>query len=235
MVTGYPFEVPNAYHRCKSREKLFGFFLGPFFSYHFNVHRLIWYNIPMKDDQKHKIAAGGNEQKPHDSAKEMTAAQYLRLAKANLRSGKEKDAFMLLQQASVRFPENPVIISYFGCLQTLVDRKYRSGIETCTQALDLLKNSEEEEKEELYALLYLNLGRAYVAAGKKQDAINTFIRGLKHDSRNSDLHQELHRMGRRKQPPISFLDRSNPINKLIGMILHTTKKGPDKSKGKGHL
>ena len=189
----------------------------------------------MKDDEKHTISAGGNEQTLRDSAKVMTAANYLRLAKANLRSGKQKDAFMLLQQAAIRFPDNPVIISYFGCLQTLVDKKYRSGIETCKQAITLLRNSEEEEKEDLYALMYLNLGRAYLAAGKKQDAINAFTRGLKHDSRNGDLHQELHRMGRRKQPPISFLERSNPINKFIGMILHTTKKGIEKSGGKENL
>ncbi len=178
----------------------------------------------MKEDQKHQTSAKGNEETRRDSEKGMTAAQYLRLAKTNLRSGKQKEAFVLLQQASVRFPKNPVILSYFGCLKTVVDKKYRSGIETCKQAIALLRTSEEEEKENLYALFYLNLGRAYLAAGKKQDAISAFTTGIKHDSRNGDLHQELQILGKRKRPPISFLERSNPINKLIGMILHTTKK-----------
>jgi tetratricopeptide (TPR) repeat protein len=185
----------------------------------------------MIDDQKHKASARGNVQARRESAKEMTAAQFLRLAKTNLRDGRQKEAFVLLQRAAVCYPHNPVVLSYFGCLQTLVDKKYRSGIETCKQAIALLRNSEEEEKENLYSLFYLNLGRAYLAAGKKQDAINAFTTGLKHDSGNADLHQELRGLGRRKQPPISFLERSNPINKLIGMILHTTKKRPEKARG----
>jgi tetratricopeptide (TPR) repeat protein len=178
----------------------------------------------MKDNQNSK---------PSSSAKEITAANFLRIAKANLREGKQKEAFMLLQQAAVRYPENPLILSYFGCLQALVDKKYRSGIETCRRAIALLRNVDEDEKEQLYGLFYLNLGRAYLAAGKKQDAISAYTTGVKHDSRNSDLHRELERMGKRKRPPVSFLARSNPINKIIGMILHVAKKVPEKPQAKG--
>jgi hypothetical protein len=39
----------------------------------------------------------------------------------------------------------------------------------------------------------------------------------------------------RKKPPVPFLDRSNPINKYIGMILHVKEKEPAtrKSRGRG--
>jgi hypothetical protein len=82
-------------------------------------------------------------------------------------------------------------------------------------------------------VFYLNLGKAYLAAGKKKDAINAFNKGLQHDKSNSDLRKELRGLGMRKKPPVSFLDRANPINKCIGMILQKTKKEADKRGGKG--
>lgn len=186
----------------------------------------------MNDNLKPKISTHGGEPAPNDPTNKITPASYLRLAKANLRSGKKKDAFVLLQQAAVQFPDDPVVLSYFGCLQALVDKKYRSGVETCKRAITLLKGREEDDREKLYALFYLNLGRAYLAAGKKQDAINAFTSGIKYDRHNNDLHQELHGIGKRKQPPVSFLERSNPINKYIGMILHSRTKELEKGRSK---
>jgi hypothetical protein len=37
----------------------------------------------------------------------------------------------------------------------------------------------------------------------------------------------------RKKPPVPFLDRSNPINKYIGMILQKAKNEPEKRRGTG--
>jgi tetratricopeptide (TPR) repeat protein len=187
----------------------------------------------MKDGQEKKKSAGGAESTPDNQPKDITPALYLRAAKAHLKSGKQKDAFILLQQAAVQFPDEPMILSYFGCLQALVDKKYRSGIEACMRAIVLLKNREEDEKEKLYAIFYLNLGRAYLAAGKKQEAITAFTKGIKFNSSNGDLQKELREIGKRKQPPVSFLDRSNPINKYIGLILHKGRKEPEKARRRG--
>jgi hypothetical protein len=85
----------------------------------------------------------------------------------------------------------------------------------------------------LYPVFYLNLGRAYLAAGKKKDAIDAFRKGLQYDNGNSDLRKELRGLGMRKKPPVPFLDRSNPINKYIGMILQKAKNEPEKRRGKG--
>ncbi len=187
----------------------------------------------MKDSHEKKKSASGAEPAPEGQTKDITPALYLRAAKAHLKNGKQKDAFVLLQQAAVHYPDEPMILSYFGCLQALVGKKYRSGIETCMRAIALLKDREEDEKEKLYALFYLNLGRAYLAAGKKQDAITAFTTGIKYNSSNGDLLKELRSIGKRKQPPVSFLGRSNPINKYIGMILHTSSKEPEKMRGRG--
>jgi tetratricopeptide (TPR) repeat protein len=152
-------------------------------------------------------------------------ADFLRAVKAHLRSSRQKDAFRLLQQAAVRFSDDPVVLSYYGCLQALVDKKYRSGVETCKRAITLLKKAETFGEELLYPVFYLNLGRAYLAASKKADAIDALKKGLKYDNGNSDLLKELRGLGLRKPAPVQFLDRSNPINKYIGLILNAQKQG----------
>ncbi len=160
-------------------------------------------------------------------------ADFLRAVKSHLRSGKQKDAFRVLQQATFMYPDDPVILSYYGCLQALVDKKYRSGVETCKKAITLLKKKKSSFGEEvLYPVFYLNLGRAYIAAGKKKDAIDSFEKGLQYDYSNNDLKKELRGMGLRKKPLVPFLSRSNPINKYIGMLLHSEKGSKEKGKGR---
>lgn len=172
---------------------------------------------------------GGSEREKNA---EVRPADYLRAVRAHLKNGKQKDAFKVLQQASVQFPEEPLVLSYYGCLQAVVDKKYRSGVETCKKAIALLQQKEMFEEEVLYPVFYLNLGRAYLAAGKKQEAIDSYYDGLQYDPGHTELKKELRSLGTRKSPVLSFLDRSNPINKYIGLLLHTPKKGAVKSRRK---
>lgn len=179
-----------------------------------------------KHDDTNKPGNGGKPASP-DMVK---PGDYLRAVKAHLRKGNQQAAFALLQQAALQHPDDPFILSYYGCLLAIVDRKYRSGVDTCKQALVLLKRQSSFGEEMLFPVFYLNLGRAYIAAGKKKDALVELNRGLKYDNRNSEILQELRALGMRKQAPVPFLDRSNPINKYIGLILHATRKGTDRKK-----
>jgi tetratricopeptide (TPR) repeat protein len=172
------------------------------------------------DEVKKTGSAGGATSQEGDEA--ITPAKYLRAVKAHIRNGKQKDAFVLLQQASVHFPDDPFILSYFGYFQAIVDKKYRSGVETCKKAITLLKKSKNVDEELLLPVFYLNLGRAYVAGGKKKEAIDVFQQGLKYDNSNRELWKELRGLGERKKPAVPFLDRANPINKYLGKML---KKG----------
>ena len=169
-----------------------------------------------------KYTAGNGPSEGHHE--DIKPSDYLRAVRSHLRNGKPKEAYGLLLQATVQYPEDPLILSYFGCLQALVDKKFRSGVDACKRSILLLKKQNTFSEEVLYPVFYLNLGRAYAAAGKKKDAIDAFKKGLKYDSGNSDLKKELLGLGVRKQPPVPFLDRTNPINKYIGMILNKTKK-----------
>jgi tetratricopeptide (TPR) repeat protein len=186
-------------------------------------------------ENKSDMNKSGNAGEPTypEGQEESKPSDYLRAIRFHLRSGKHKEAYSLLLQASVQFPDDPLILSYYGCLQALVAKKYRSGVETCKRAILLLKKQGSFGEEVLYPVFYLNLGRACVAAGKKEDAIDAFRKGLKYDNGNSDLKKELLGLGVRKQPPVPFLDRSNPINKYIGMILKSEKKAPSEGKSGG--
>jgi tetratricopeptide (TPR) repeat protein len=180
------------------------------------------------DDKKNTENEGGfASHTPHDIAK---PGEYLRAVKAHLQKGDQKEAFGLLQQAALHYPNDPFILSYYGCLQAQVDRKYLVGVDKCKQALSKILKESWFGENMLFPVFYLNLGRAYVAAGKKKEALEVFGKGLRYDSRNHDILMEIRGLGSRKKAPMSFLDRSHPINKYIGLILHKTDKAPDKQR-----
>jgi tetratricopeptide (TPR) repeat protein len=120
-------------------------------------------------------------------------------------------------------------MSFYGSLQATVDKKYRSGIENCRKALGTLKKKGVKD-EAFYPVFYFNLGKAYLAASKKKEAIEAFNSGLKYDPRNRDIQKELQHIGYRKKPPVPFLDRSNPINKYIGKLV-SKKSGKNTGRG----
>lgn len=126
--------------------------------------------------------------------------------------------------ALLEYPDEPFLLSYYGCLEAVINKNLAYGIDTCKKALDMLNDRSPVSKEIFFPTFYLNLGRAYIVAGKKQDAIEAFQKGLSYDEENKDLLWEARKLGMRKNPVIPYLKRTNPINKYIGMILHKLGK-----------
>jgi tetratricopeptide (TPR) repeat protein len=165
-----------------------------------------------------------------DNSGEIKPGAYLRPVKAHLRKGEQKEAYVLLQQAFLEHPDDPFVLSYYGCLQAQVERKYRAGVEKCQQAISLIQKLTAFGEDMLYPVFYLNLGKAYVAARKKRDAFDAFEKGLAFDKGNREILLEIRALGSRKKSIVPFLDRSNPINKYLGKIVNkknkaTVKKG----------
>jgi tetratricopeptide (TPR) repeat protein len=174
---------------------------------------------------------GGPEQGGEAEVK--TAVEYVKEARALVKSGRRKDAYSILLQASRHYPNHPVILSYCGWLQAVVDRKQQSGLAACRKAFVLFKTSDPAAAGRVYPVLYLNLGRTLLLARKKKEAVENFEKGLTYDKSNVELKQEMKVLGTRKQPPVPFLSRSNPINKLIGKIVHEKSRkrdSPDRSR-----
>ena len=69
---------------------------------------------------------------------------------------------------------------------------------------------------------YLNLGRIYLKAGRRVDAIETFRKGLSFGD-NQEIKQILDNMGTRKKLVFPFLPRNNFLNKYTGLMMHRLK------------
>lgn len=155
---------------------------------------------------------------------EKRASDYLKTVKTLLMRKNHRSALKLLKDAVEQYPDNPFLLSYYGCLDAIVNKRYKSGIDTCSSAITILKDKVPFGAEFFYPVLYLNLGRAYVAAGRKKSAIEAFSKGLETHRDNTEILRELQMLGIRKEPVVPFLRRSNPINKYIGRLLHKLGK-----------
>lgn len=151
-------------------------------------------------------------------------ANYFAAAKKLLKAGKGKDALNMMTAAAYQYPNDPFVLSYYGCLVSVVGRRHPEGVKICRDAVALLKKTMPVGGEFFLPQLFLNLGRAYLAGGNKTNAVKVFSSGLKVDPDNKELKAEMKGLGVRHKPPIGFLKRDNPINKYIGMLLYSMKK-----------
>ncbi len=169
-------------------------------------------------DRQHLAAIRAlKETKPRDRK---IPAVYLDEVKCQLKEGKQTDALRTLREALSEHPFNPFLLSYYGCLEAIVERNYGQGMETCRDAIAILNEDVPFGQAAFYPVFYLNLGRACLAAGNKRDAADAFRKGLDADLQDADLIWEVKRLGSRRKPVIPFLKRSNPLNKYIGILLH---------------
>jgi len=152
-----------------------------------------------------------------------TPLKYFDEVKYMLQKKENKDALNLLVQALKKYPDDPFLLSYYGCLEAIIHKNYEFGIQTCLRAINMLDETTPFGQEIFYPTFYLNLGRAHLAAQNKQDAVEAFEKGLSYDNENKDLLWEMKKIGARRKPVIPYLKRTNPINKYIGILLHKLK------------
>jgi tetratricopeptide (TPR) repeat protein len=149
---------------------------------------------------------------------------YLREVKNLMRCDNFEGALRTLDKALTEHPLNALLLSYYGYLDATVNKNYERGIGFCKTAINIIEE-ESREAESLrhkgsHAVLYLHLGRTYLAGGIKKSAVKAFKRGLEADPEDPYLLSEVRRAGIRRKRIFHFLKRSNPINKYIGMLLH---------------
>lgn len=172
--------------------------------------------------KQHRLAV--NTAKAGKLKESKTVLDYLESVNGLLKNNNNRSAVRLLGEALEQHPDDPLLLSYYGCLDAVVNKNYRHGIETCLFAIETLKKKLPSGEDFFSPVYYLNLGRAYLAAGRKNEAIDTFYKGMGIDRKNKDLRWEIRKLGVRRMPPLQFLPRSSPINKYIGKMLHSLKK-----------
>ena len=103
--------------------------------------------------------------------------EYLDAAKKLLARKNNREALKILREAVEEYHEDPLIVSYYGCLTAIVDKKYTRGINICKKAMERLDLAFPPITKSAHATLYLNLGRAYIAGGEKKLPLPHLITG----------------------------------------------------------
>ena len=102
-------------------------------------------------------------------------------------------------------------LSYLGYCIASQQKRVADGIRYCRAGVD---------RETWQAENHLNLARTYLLAGKTKRAIAALDYGLSIDPDHSAMVVLRLSLGMRRPPTFSFLDRSHPLNRITGKILH---------------
>ncbi|MGH9707294.1 MAG: tetratricopeptide repeat protein, partial [Candidatus Acidiferrales bacterium] len=137
----------------------------------------------------------------------------------NLRDGLASDALQHARRALGIAPKNPFYLSYTGLLAAVAEKRFGDGEALCREALGMKVN---------HAQLYLNLAEVYQQAGRQPDAIQVLEKGLISAGRDFRIRRALEKIGVRRPPVLSFLHRSHPVNRTLGVLRHRLT-GPHKA------
>ena len=142
----------------------------------------------------------------------MDGEELFAKAMDTLKSGKRGEALDLLEQA-VGLDRKPIFCSNLAVCLAKEKNDFKRAVSLCKEAI------KSDPKNSIH---FLHLGRVHLMANQKKEAIRIFCMGMRH-SDNREIIAELNRIGRRRPPIISFLDRSNPLNRMLGKIFYKQK------------
>ena len=105
-----------------------------------------------------------------------------------------------------------IIPSWYGLLLGTVGNRAGEGLELCRSAA-----------EELFwePQVHENLARLELACGNRRDAVSTLERGLAVAPEHAGLRELRGQMGCRRPPPLPFLSRSHPVNRVLGRLFYS--------------
>jgi tetratricopeptide (TPR) repeat protein len=125
-----------------------------------------------------------------------------------LRDGDTPAALTCFEKATNQ-ARSPHYLSYLGFCVAKERGQVQKGIALCSEALE----SEPEN-----GLHFLNLGRIYLVAGNKEEAIRVFRKGLGF-GQNKEITSILDAIGTRSPLLFPSLSRKNPLNRYLGKVL----------------
>jgi len=128
-----------------------------------------------------------------------------------LRDADTERAMAHMRRAVELEQTNPFYISYMGVLLARVDRKWGEAEELCSTALKMKRDQPQ---------LYLNLAEVYAIAGRRHDAAETLLRGMKYAQRDIRLKLMLSKLVIRQRPVLPFLARGHFLNRQLGRWRH---------------
>ena len=106
-------------------------------------------------------------------------------------------------------------MSLLGNILARTGKNLGKGIHLCNKAIEL---------DRYNVVHYIRLADIYRRKNRKRMIIKVLRRGLNAMPGNKHLEKMMKRMGDRREPLISFLDRSNPLNKMAGRLAEDGRK-----------
>jgi len=138
-----------------------------------------------------------------------------RKALGYLRDDYSEKALPHIRRASELEEENPFYRSYLGLTLARAQKKWDEAEDLCNAAL---KGKRDQPQ------LYLNLAEVYIAAGRKQDAVEALLMATKYAQRDGRIYRMLNQLSSRRQPVLPFLDRRHFLNRSLGTWRHRALK-----------
>jgi len=138
----------------------------------------------------------------------MELQKQIESAIADAREGSTLIALMELEDF-VRSTGRADVMGWLGYCLAVERQDYSRALILCNTAVETTPENPD---------LYLALGRVYLLAGRRYQALTTLRKGLKM-GRNELIVQELTEMGLRKEPVFHFLERGNPLNVMAGRVM----------------
>jgi predicted Zn-dependent protease len=125
-----------------------------------------------------------------------------------LAAGETPSALALLERA-LKLNDSRSWYSYLGYCIAKERGQARKGSELCNVSLELEPGNPAH---------YLNLAKIHLIAGDKKETLRVLREGMSQGG-NPGIIALLDQIGNRKSPVLSFLPRSNPLNRLLGLLL----------------
>ena len=126
------------------------------------------------------------------------------------RKGMLTDAALLFRELIEGGSEDPLHLSFCGLLTVTVHGRRAEGLELCRRAAQF--GADEPD-------VVLNLARLYEMTGERTKALKLLRRGLRENPKHPRLLDRINRLSPRRTPPLSMVDRNNPINKQLAILL----------------
>jgi len=132
-----------------------------------------------------------------------------------LKGGYSNKALVELRRCVEIDSANPYYLSFLGLAIARSEKKWAEATKLCETALQL-------KRKELQ--LHLNMAEVYVAAGQRENAIETLDRARESFGPDVRLMKARSRIEKRRSPIVPFLPRQNALNKSLGKLRHRVSK-----------
>jgi predicted Zn-dependent protease len=139
------------------------------------------------------------------------AFSEFRKALGYMRDGYSDKALPHIRHAAELEEHNPFYMSYLGVVLARTEQRWAEAEQLCDSAMRMKRDQPQ---------LYLNLAEVYLSAGRKQDAVEALLQGLRYAQRDSRITTMLGKLSSRRRPIVPFLERGHFINRRLGQLRH---------------